>query len=467
MNTDSISVISLPDVHSGEEVEGSQLKRNDLVPKDVGKVLGFSSLGMIAFCLLFAIPWTMIPRTNSMIYQSHWMEAIFPALTFKFLLSGVHLLNIRIWTEEPELMSTRVFLKTYLMDVTPFTLMYVSCYGIWSVYLEFNHPLPNLGLIISPSRIIFIIGLWFIFPSHLLVKKDFRRKLKTYMLYFVWNTLSTIVREGLTNIFTNIPSGLQFLIAFMVAGCREIDKRVRSKLVTEMTEKQDEHASALLAINVNSSWALYIAIRLVGSEWSTICCMVIIDFILHLKMTYQIIQSLRKVSDEANEQETTEKNIDITRIVLAELIEGFAPLLYGSCTAMAYYGPNAHIFSGVGNSYWSEKIEDIAPLLGTMFILYVVDAMSVVLNSVLLWKTVNVSMVQGFCRVLGSYWLFMAFHLAVNMCGNFVAIDINLGIDKSSKFNWISDEGRLNLICTSDDLTDEEKAILSGNITFI
>ena len=102
--------------------------------------------------LSFTIPWTTIPRTNSMIYQSHWMEAIFPALTFKFLLSGVHLSNIRIWTEEPELMSIRVFLKTYLMDVVPFTVMYVSCYWIWSVYLEFNHPLPNLGLLLFPTR---------------------------------------------------------------------------------------------------------------------------------------------------------------------------------------------------------------------------------------------------------------------------------------------------------------------------
>ena len=43
--------------------------------------------------------------------------------------------------------------------------------------------------------------------------------------------------------------------------------------------------------------------------------------------------------------------------------------------------------------------------------------------------------------------------------------DVNLGIDATGEFEWITSDGRLSLILNSTDLTDEEKSIFFVNTT--
>ena len=93
-------------------------------------------------------------------------------------------------------------------------------------------------------------------------------------------------KEVLSYLFANVPVGYQFFVAFLVAGCRKLDHLMRSKIVTKMMGVQDDAAIALLTITISSSYSLFIAIRLVGQEFATVCCTVAIDFILHLKFLY-------------------------------------------------------------------------------------------------------------------------------------------------------------------------------------
>ena len=51
--------------------EEDKKEENMFSVNDVFKALGHSIFGIIGFCVLFAVPWTTIPRTNSIIYQSH------------------------------------------------------------------------------------------------------------------------------------------------------------------------------------------------------------------------------------------------------------------------------------------------------------------------------------------------------------------------------------------------------------
>ena len=303
-------------------------------------------------------------------------------------------------------------------------------------------------------------GIWFIFPSHLLAEKDFRRKLKVYTLYVAWMGTTVIQNQILIFLWQKLPDGFQFPIAFLVAGVRELDQRVQSKLVRRMVSIQDEPATALLSITVSSRWSFFIAIRLVGAEFSTILCIVVIDFVLHMRKTYKIIKESKRINIQGIENEITKKNINVTKLILAELIEGLTPIIYGVCVAMAFYGPNAHILSTVGNTYWSEKIEDIGYLFVVMFGLFAIDTLSAVINSLWLWKMVKLNMFQEFSRVLEEYWRFMAIKLAMNMVVYFSANDINLGQDRTTSFPWISEEGWIKLVNSSRDLSYEEKAEL-------
>ena len=287
------------------------------------------------------------------------------------------------------------------------------------------------------------------------------------MFHPILNIISFIQGGILLYIFNNSPSGFQFLVSFILAGCRELDKRLHSKLVIKMLDipkesldVQNESASALILIDVSSKYSFFIAVRMVQAEFATICCTMIIDLLLHLKLTYRTIKDFRTFNSERRNGNDTNMN----KLIIAELIEGFTPIIYGACIALAYYGPNSYIISNIGNNYWSEKIDNLGPLFLTMSILFVVDLFSVIINSIWLWKVLNVSILLEFRRVLGKYWFFMATKLAFNMATYFATNDINLGMDRTWSFEWITEEGWKNLVKNSTDITDEEKSdILSNN----
>ena len=251
----------------------------------------------------------------------------------------------------------------------------------------------------------------------------------------------------------------------MFAAFRELDKQVQSTLVTWMMGNQDEPAAALVTINVSSRWSLFIAIRLVGAEFATLCCTAAIDFVLHMRQTYKCIKECRKVNAEAIRNENKDMSVNIIKLILAELIEGFVPIIYGANMAIAYFGPNAHIFSNVGNTYWSSKMEDLRHFFLVMFWLFAIDTLSAFVNSIFLSKMVKVNMLHEFCRVGQKYWFFMAVKLAFNMVLYWPANDINRGLDTTRNFQWISDEGWMDLVNRSNDLTTEEKARLVMKIT--
>ena len=241
-----------------------------------------------------------------------------------------------------------------------------------------------------------------------------------------------------------------------------MDKRIRSKLVTKMMGVLDETAKALITIHVSSGYSFFIAIKLVGAEIATIVSTVAIDFLLHSKTTHDIIKDFRKIRDVVYGKES---HTGITILILGELIEGLTPLIYGICVAMAYYGPNADILSSVGNNYWSQKIEDISPLFGTMFILFGVDTISVLFNALYLWKTMHVNMITEFSKVLNKYRYFLAVALSLNMVMYIANIDINLGMDGTQSYLWTSKEGWIYLVNATKELTVEEKSKLLGQMT--
>ena len=461
MTSNIVSVISIQNLTDEEDKEENSSNNREFGLKDITKAIALSVFGIIVFSLLFSIPWTTIPRTNSIIYQDYWMELLFPITTMQFLMIGSTILNLKTWFKEEALMTISNYLKMYCCSVIVDTIGYISCYAVWSIYLRYNHPLPNLGSVILLINLVTVmIELWFLLPAHLLADNDFRQKLRTYMYFTLWLTTIIIQNNVLIYFFVNFPAGIQFPVAFIFAAFRELDKKVQSRLVSRMMGNQDESSAALLTVNISSRWSLFIAIRLVGAEIATICCTVAIDLILHMRQTYISIKEYKSVNAEGTTNRKTIRNINITKLVLTELIEGFAPVIYGVSMAMAYYGPNAHILANVKNTYWSTKLEDIGHFFLVLFGLFAFDTLSALINSFCLWKMVELNMLNEFCRVLENYWFFMGVKLAFNLATYLPANDINAGMDKTKAYQWISDEGWMHLVNRSSDLTNEEKAEL-------
>ena len=463
MNTDKISVISVQEI----SCEGKEQDENDQNKSyvNVPKTLVVSILGIITTSIIFLIPWTIIPRSNSIVYQSHWMEINLPLLANWILIAGVDILNLMVWTKEKSIASLLLLVKLFLSNVIGWNVLYTLCYLVWTILLGFNHPSPWIAYLTYPAYIPFLVSLRFVLPANLLAKEDFRRKLRYYMIYILWEAITIFQNEILSYLFVNLPGHFQFIVAFLVSGCRELDKRVRTKLVSKMMIERDEPATALIAITVNTCYAIFTAVRLVNAEIATIFCFVAIDLFRHIKITYGIIKQYRKIEDVEKTGKENAKAISITPLLLAEIIEGITPVVYAICIAMAYYGPNAYIFSNVRNNYWSQEIEDIGPTFLTMFFLFAFDLLNAVINLTCLWKLTRLNVLQAFCRVIGQYWGFIAAIQSLYIINWFTYKDVNIGADETGKNLWITDEGRFSLINDSKDLSFEEKAVLLQNIS--
>ena len=55
------------------------------------------TIATVGLSVLAMVPWTTIPRTNSIIYQSYWMEILLPSVCLSMLLAGSDMLNLTIY----------------------------------------------------------------------------------------------------------------------------------------------------------------------------------------------------------------------------------------------------------------------------------------------------------------------------------------------------------------------------------
>ena len=427
---------------------------------------GFHIISILAFCAVLEIPLLLIPRTNSIIYQSSWLEFNLPLVLFMILMAGNDLLNLIVWSKEKSLRSFSVLYRLYVLYTMAWIFPYVVGHWFWCSYLGYYHPIPYLGFNFIISQIVFMVGIWFMLPFELLGKPEFQAQLKIYTLYFLWSLIIMIQNEILAFLFTNLPSEWQWIMAFLIPSLRELDKSIRSKMVTKMAGNKDEKARVLLGIAINLFYALFVAIRFVGAEPATAYCIMTVDFVLHLRMTYQTIQVHNSVTSQNDENHSVEKQASITKLILAELTEGIVPLAYAITFAMAYYGPNATILGNVKNDYWAyEKVDDISHMFRMLFLLFAVDTVSVLFNALLLWKAINVNLFKEFSIILGKYWFFVATKLAMLLMANFATNDVNLGMDSTFEFDWITAAGRARLMNISTDSSNETLNMLLFNVT--
>ena len=95
-----------------------------------------------------------------------------------------------------------------------------------------------------------------------------------------------------------------------------------------------------------------------------------------------------------------------------------------------------------------------------MLLLFGVDTISVIVNSLILKKLTDINLFQEFCRIMKKYWFFIAVRFGFSMCTQYATKDINLGLDSTGEFEWITKEGRIQFISNSTELSEEEKTQL-------
>ena len=99
----------------------------------------------------------------------------------------------------------------------------------------------------------------------------------------------------------------------------------------------------------------------------------------------------------------------VEELILTERIETLVPLIYIICFGITYYGPNAEILGRVKLDLWQYKpILDLENYMKNVFILFVVDFMSLVLNGIILQTTCNVNIFKILRNIQSEFWFVMA-----------------------------------------------------------
>ena len=410
----------------------------------------------------------LVPRHNSIIYPSYWFEI--PVLQFYICIALTVniIMSIYLFTNRKELLKITSFLKFYLVNVIFNIVALTLAYFLWVIVLEKNHPIPFLGLIIFfAGMFAALTGIFLAIPSDLLKDFDFQAKLRIYLKYFFYWYFIQLQKGGLSTLFKKLPSNFQFVIAFIIPLLRQYNKRVLSQFVNAMAGKEDDRANVWMNISLSIHDALFITICLAGAENVTVFSINTIGFIFHLLLTYNIIKADRRLirqrpnEDEDENERENDKKQRIQKLILAETIEGIVPMCYAIGLIMAYYGPNSRLLGNVGSSIWAyEEVVDVERQLKVIFGMFGIDVLSVLLNSICLSKYGNINLIQDFLKFIQKYWLLLGIKLGGDLMLYFAYNDINLAMDMTFEFSWITDEGRMNFINSSTELTDDDKESL-------
>ena len=466
MRNKKIWVISVEDNRKENgEGEENETTEETYATKNDASYMSFLHVVTVLFTnAIILSPQMLIPRQNQIIYPSYWSETLL-VICFQSVVGAYMVIaNIYFFTNEKSVLRIYVVVKTYCWIVISYTIPFCIIYFIWVIIADLNPPMPFVGLIVMVVGLNFtVLGTFFLFPSDPSGDIWFKRKLKTHAKYYYWWIFVYIQREILSLVFKKLPHQVQPIIALMIPVLRNGNQRVFSKMVNEMAGKEDEFANVWISIGLNVHYAFFITIRLADSETFTAISIMAIDFLFHLTYTYKIVQIHNKVAIESNDIQIwkKEKHNTILKLVMAETTEGIVPLVYAVGFVMAYYGPNAMLIGNVSSSIWAYKaVEDVGGLLTVVILLFGIDLLSIFLNSYFLFKFTDINLIQEFLRFLNKYWILLVLRMGHVTTNYFIFNDVNLGMDMTTKFSWISDEGRMNFINSSIELSYEEKQSL-------
>ena len=179
----------------------------------------------------------------------------------------------------------------------------------------------------------------------------------------------------------------------------------------------------------------------------------LVEFLMQLNMSYQIVKTHRKTATHGGGKFKMERKNAILRLVLAELCEGIVPLAYIICFSMAFYGPNAKLIGNVKNGCWQfEAVDDANLTFVFMLVLFAIDLLCFSLNASIVWWYCSVNLFKEICNVVQKYWYIMAVKLTFIMQSNFFVNDVNLGLDTTHQFSWVTNNQNFSSICNSTNI---------------
>ena len=421
------------------KIDDATAERSDIAK--ISYIHGLHVFTILFGCGLAMSILTLIPRHNPIHEPDYWYEIIFPREFGVIIVTTSMILDMSILMERETKISTFSYFQVIIASCLAWIAPYCIGYILWTMILDFNYPMPWFAILcVLFSSIVGMVIMPRVFSSGVFDKKEFKRKSNYFVGYQLLWFFVMIVKNVLSAIFQQTANtDAQCVIAFLIPIVKRCSLLAYSKVMKQIIGTENERANVLLTITMNVTYGLFAAIFLTRARSTTMICMVVVEFLIQLNMTYCVVKLHRKVTVLEAEQDRIDKRKAILKLLLAELSEGMVPLGYAIGFAMAFYGPNGNLIGNVRNEYWQyTAVDDASWTFLVMAGLFALDLICLLLNSTIVWIFSQVNLFEEFCNAMKKYWHIMALKMIGNIYKHFLYLDVNNGYDRTLNFDWIT-----------------------------
>ena len=380
---------------------------------------------MLALCILSSSTILLFPQHNAILFPEYWYESmIMGSVSFVLSLSMDTMVALKFYVMADFMLSFWVFIRLYLATAVAWVMTCCFSYAIWSVYLEYNHPMP-LSLLCGYIQLaVQYIILYLLFPHESCTNEDIRKRIRYFVLSRFWAILIDLQYKGITFLFITLPLGVQWILAFLLPIIRESNYRILERIMCGSGDRKERSSRTIPFIGISTYHVIFVAIQ-IGQSSSNLTSYLIlaIDSLLNIYNCIVIIKMKKAIQPNnlQNSGSVRKKCQHLENLVLIEILEVFVPFAYILTVLIAYYGPNATILGNVKNNYWQYvSISNIGKLIQNVLLISTIDTCSAIISGILLWNYCNINIFHETFKIMKHCWPIIAINVTNYL--NYVSI---------------------------------------------
>ena len=384
-----------------------------------------ASFNNTIYLLLVAIGCTLsfsvialIPGHNIIKFSEYWYEPVFIWIGGYWpIYIYFSVLHCKYVLEYPDILWFRVLLYVVLPIVMITVVSHCLQYFIWGRYFGFYLPMPFMGLInVIFSNIMLIVGVWYQVPTHLRSNSIFRKRLRAFFAYWIWEQSIPYQFLALQFMIPNLNPNLHWILAFVFLLKEEVNAYAMHRLICTASGTNAENAKAVMSVQISAIYTMTVVVLISSSTPITSYAFLGVDFAMNLILTFRIIRLHKSVDVNRLEFQEVESKVKemVAKLILGEAVEFLVPIAYMATFSIMYYGPNAEISGNIRNDYWQyTKVNDVLDYFTAALQMTFLDLTSIVISAILLWKFCAINMVQEFMSIIKRYGLLSMIFIAL------------------------------------------------------
>ena len=405
----------------GNSLHGQELL--DECPKTTCTVLAWNILFLLIIIIasvLWSTPITMIPTTNIIIYPEYWWEMIVNGdfLTYAIMQAGFTMVECKLIFGLVWIDMRWLFFCFFIIFYVLLTSIWCISYLIWTVWLEYNSPIPFAALIIYLlNNLVAFITMWLVFPREMkMMKEADKKRINMYILFRLW-FVGYALQQSISNaVMGMMDKDFQWTMSIFFPILRESNVWVMDRILSKAIDLDTTVpvvSKITTSLSMNATFAFFVAQTISASEFQLVGYgLVAVDLLLNFFSIYKIVNMSRRVTPTENENDEKKRKLEVQeevfKLIGTELIEILVPIIFIISFILAYEGKNANVIGGVKGSFWHYKaVDDIANFSFNLMVMFMIDIFCCIVSACLLWKFSSINVLVEVYKLMEMFWKYM------------------------------------------------------------